>query len=769
MPASSAANKTSSAFLVNTKMVTKIYAGFGIVMAALILVGGYSVLSTQSLGGLFGEYRSMARANLTIDIVNKYFLTARSAILHYRLKNNPEDIEAFDSNIEKISGLKETIKEEIVDPEIRDTVLALDAQLLDYKNFFQQGSEKQKKVYELREHLDAVGPEARKALTAIIDQAVSSGNAALVGQAADAQEGFLLTRLFVNRFIFNGSAPDLERAKQEIEKTKIAFESMKANSDGALIDRVETAQELLKRYDQIATEIETITQEKLAFYAQLDALGPQLQKSYLEISDKMTEVQNTLGPQVQANVDRKTAILPIVVLITVIAGGLCSVFIGRMVAGALGNVTNIMKRLSDGDFTVEIKGTERGDEVGEMARAITVFKGDAERSFLLKQMVDDMPTNVMTVDVRDNLKVNYINNTSIGLLKSVEKHLPVKADQILGQSIDIFHKHPEHQRKMLANPANLPHTAKIKVGPETMDLLISAIRDKQGEYVGAMLNWTLVTAKEAMANNVGNVVQVMGSAVTQLEATAQSLSAMAEETQAQSTAVAAAAEEASTNVSTVAASTEELTASINEITKRVNESAAKAGEAAKQAESTNAAVTSLKLAADKIGEVVKLINEIAEQTNLLALNATIEAARAGEAGKGFAVVASEVKNLAGQTAKATDEIRLQISEMQQATDVSVTSIQSIAETIMELNNIASGVAAAVEEQAAATHEIARSIEQVSEGTNEVTRNIASVSQAAAETGSSSQEVLATARELGKQSNILQTQMDEFLHGGKKAA
>ncbi len=756
-----------STFLKNTKIVTKIYAGFGVLMAAIILAGSYSVLSTQSLGGFFGEYSKTASANLTVGNIVENFLTARAAALQYRLNNNPGDIDILNTNIEKVAGFKETIKTKITDPVIKNTILELDGQLQDYKKIFQQGSEKQKKVYELKDKLDAIAPQARKALAAIGDMAVSSGNLSLTGQAADAQEGFLLTRLFVNRFIFASSLSDLERAQQEIEKAKTLFEVMKANNNGVIRDRIVAAHNLLKNYDVIVLEVESATKEKYELYADLDEKGPKLQSAYLEISDKMSEIQNTIGIQLNSNVSSKIVILPIIVLISALVGGFCSIFIGRMVASALSGVTQAMSRLQNGDFSADIQGVEREDEVGEMARAINSFKIDAEKSFLLKQMVDDMPTNVMTIDVRDNLKVNYINNTSIRLLTSLEKYLPVKADKMLGQSIDIFHTHPEHQRKMLANSANLPHTAKIKVGPETLDLLISAIHDKQGEYVGAMLTWTLVTAKEQMSKNVGNVVQVVSSAVTELEATAQSLSAMAEQTQIQSSTVAAAAEEASSNVSTVSASTEELTASINEITKKVNDSASKAGEAAKQAESTNVTVNSLKFAADKIGEVVKVINEIAEQTNLLALNATIEAARAGDAGKGFAVVASEVKNLAGQTAKATDEIRLQITEMQQATDDSVASIQSISNTIMELNEISSSVAAAVQEQAAATYEIARSIEQVSEGTNEVTVNITSVSQAAAKTGHSSQEVLATAKELGKQSIILQDQMEEFLNGGAK--
>jgi methyl-accepting chemotaxis protein len=745
------------------KMTTKIYAGFGVVMAALILVGGYSVLSTQNLGGLFGEYRATARTNLVLAQALENFLSIRGGVLKFRLTHNEADVVTVDKNIDEMHGLRDDIKELIDDQTMEDQLVVIDGRLDSYKSAFDGAVAEQKKIEALQKDMDALAPEIRKALTALSDAAAAAGNLQLVSAAADTQENFLLARLFINRYILAHREQDIERATTELKETDDSTKTMLESAAALRNDAVKIDQ-MIAKYEEIFAGIAAAVKAQDALYDEQDKIGPELQKAYQGIVDQMFEKQNTIGPQVQANVDNKTTILPIIVLIALIAGGFCSVFVGRMVAGALGSVTNIMKRLSDGDFTVEIKGTERGDEVGEMARAITSFKTDAERSFLLKQMVDDMPTNVMTINVKDNLRVNYINNTSVNLLRGLEKYLPVKADQILGQPIDIFHKDPAHQRRMLANPNNLPHVAKIKVGPETMDLLISAIRDKQGEYVGAMLTWTLITAKEAMSQNVNNVVQVVGSAVTELEATAQSLSSMAEQTQTQATAVAAAAEEAAANVSTVAASTEELTSSIAEISKRMQQSAIKADEVTKQASLTNETMQGLQSAAEKIGAVVSLINDIAEQTNLLALNATIEAARAGEAGKGFAVVASEVKNLANQTGKATEDIRLQISDMQDITEQSVQSILKITQSIAELSNLSSGVAAAVEEQYAATQEIARSVEQASAGTAEVTRNISKVSDSASETDHSAQQVLLTAKELSTQSNSLSDQVRLFVNG-----
>ena len=360
-----------------------------------------------------------------------------------------------------------------------------------------------------------------------------------------------------------------------------------------------------------------------------------------------------------------------------------------------------------------------------------------EEADRLAQMIDNMPVNVMTCD-KDTLELNYANQTSIKTLRSIEHLLPIKVDNLLGQCIDIFHKHPEHQRNLLADPSNLPHTARIKLGDETLSLEVSAIRDQQGEYLAPMVVWSVITGQVQVADNfesnVKSVVETVAGSSTELQATAETMAAAAEEASAQSTAVASA--------------TEQLSKSIEEISGQVARSSEISQEAVTEAQRSNEQVQGLAEASQKIGDVVNLINDIASQTNLLALNATIEAARAGDAGKGFAGVASEVKNLANQTAKATDEIASQISDIQSATHSAVDSIEGITKTINEVNEIATAIAGAVEEQSAAT--------------GEVSNNIDGVTKASAETGQSATEVLAAAQELSKQSENLGEQVDSFL-------
>ncbi|MGU3407680.1 methyl-accepting chemotaxis protein [Methylobacterium brachiatum] len=261
---------------------------------------------------------------------------------------------------------------------------------------------------------------------------------------------------------------------------------------------------------------------------------------------------------------------------------------------------------------------------------------------------------------------------------------------------------------------------------------------------------------------VGGIIGTVSSSATELQATAGAMSGTAAETAAQSTAVAAAAEEAASNVGTVAAAAEELGSSVQEIGRQVDGSAAIARQAVAEADQTGALVLELSGAVERIGDVVGLISSIAGQTNLLALNATIEAARAGEAGKGFAVVASEVKELAGQTARATQEISGQIGRIQASTGQAVAAIGGITQRIRDISATATSIAAAVEQQGAATQEIVRNVAQAAAGTGEVTGNIAGVASAAEDTGAAASQVLGAASELSRQSEQLTAEVGRFL-------
>jgi methyl-accepting chemotaxis protein len=443
----------------------------------------------------------------------------------------------------------------------------------------------------------------------------------------------------------------------------------------------------------------------------------------------------------------------------------------------------------------------------------------------VQSMMENSPINVMYAD-RD-LIIRYMNPASLRQLREMQQYLPVPVDSMVGQCIDIFHKNPANQRAVLGNPRNLPRRTTIQVGPESLDLNVSAISDNQGNYLGAMVTWEVITQKLeaarrekellererasqeelkdkvnsmlavvqraeqgdltqvvsvkgadsigkmgeglssfllAMRENMSELMrnaQALASSSEQLTAISQQLAGNAEETASQANVVSAASEEVSKNVSVVATGSEEMLASIREISKSANESARVAKTAVAVAETTNQTISKLGESSLEIGKVIKVITSIAQQTNLLALNATIEAARAGEAGKGFAVVANEVKELAKETAKATEEIGQKIEAIQGDTKAAVKAIGDISTIINQINDISNTIASAVEEQTATTNEIGRNVSEAAKGTGEIARNITGVATAADSTTSGASDTQKAAMELSRMANQLQSLVSKF--------
>lgn len=440
-------------------------------------------------------------------------------------------------------------------------------------------------------------------------------------------------------------------------------------------------------------------------------------------------------------------------------------------------------------------------------------------------LVENNPVNMMYADT--DLNLVYVNPTGKAVLRGVEDLIGVKADDLPGTSIDVFHKNPATARKILADPRNLPHRAEIMLGEATFDLLVSAIYDEEQIYLGPMVTWEdisekLRTEKEAqelnerelkqaedLSHKVDSMLVVVDSAAQgdltneidvkgedaigkmgeglakfltdmrgniseiadmakklsgsseEMNSVSQEMAGNAEETTAQANVVSAASTEISRNVQTVATGTEEMGASIKEIAQNANEAARVAGNAVQVAETANATVGKLGTSSAEIGQVIKVITSIAEQTNLLALNATIEAARAGEAGKGFAVVANEVKELANQTAKATDEISSKIQAIQTDTEGAVDAIGEISMIINQINDISNTIASAVEEQTATTAEISRNVHEAATGSEEIANNISGVAQAAQDTSAGIGRNQAAANELANMADELQKLVSRF--------
>ncbi len=366
-------------------------------------------------------------------------------------------------------------------------------------------------------------------------------------------------------------------------------------------------------------------------------------------------------------------------------------------------------------------------------------------------ILEKIPVNLIIAD--KDFCITYLNSSSKKTLKSIEDLLPVKAEEIVGKSIDVFHKNPEHQRNLLSNPNNLPYSTQIQLGEEILTLLVNLVKDDEGNNSGFMVTWEVITQQLALEkrekdvkDNLENILskvtlkaQDLATASLELTGVSMQMSDDSDETSSQANMVSSASDKVSSSVEILANSVKEMSMSIHEIANGSAEAANVTNTAVQIGENANATISKLGKSSEEIGEVIKVITGIAKQTNLLALNATIEAARAGEAGKGFAVVANEVKELAKGTAKATENISEKIDTIQSATTDSVDAIQEICRVINQINDISSTIASAIEEQTATTNEMTRSIDDAAKGTQEIAQNIHGVANAAEGTASGSKD------------------------------
>lgn len=658
----------------NLKMGTRITLGFSAVIVLFIALAAVTYFSLGNTKRHFNDYRSLAQATNLIGHLQANVLMMRLGVKDFIIKNDVSAIKNIKARLQEAESLHLRTQKIKLNSKKQKLLTSIGVSLKEYKTGFDLVMSLQQSRNKSVATLNSTGSELQKLLESITKTSFENNELIATYRVSQIQKNVMFARLKIQKFLFDNDLVTADYALNGIEEaTKNLSILLKILNEDETIKKAKLVQENLKVYSQAIEQVNKHTLDRnYEISGTLDTLGPFIAENIESLKLGLKAEQGSLGPRAIFEIDQIITLNVIASLTSLILAITAAYLITLTISRPIRAMTDTMRELATGELEQSIPAIDHKDEIGDMAKAVKIFKDNSLERLLLQK------TN--------------------------------KTDA-LAQS----------QRQ------------------QRIELLIEEFRTEAFE-----------------------LLQSVNVNMDLMQDTAKKLTVISMQASNQTTRAGGASEDASSNVQTVATASEELGRSIREISQQINMSTDVVTNATKAAGRTNEQVTKLANGAQRIGDVVSLISDIAEQTNLLALNATIEAARAGETGKGFAVVAQEVKQLAEQTGNATQEISLQISDIQFSTNEAVSAIKDIVTIMEQVNEYTNSIAISIKEQDVATNEISKNAQEAALGTKTVFENVEGVSSAVCETRNSAEKMENSSEMVALKSRNLASRVERFL-------
>lgn len=703
-------------------------------------------------------------------------LEARLAAMELRAgKSMDRAIEGVESNIRELSvDARARVGEEISDPDLRERLLGVIDGAELYLDRFMEAVAVQRELETVLDRMETLSDRLDAETDRLVEIALDSGDTRLARAAHDLDQKLATGRLMGERFLWRENPDRLARAKEALAAAARSADELAALAGGEV--RSAAVAELADNVGLLATAVDAaadLTRRRAeVFTAELDQIGPQLGADLEAIMDSRFGTGNGRQGSAADSVRSLQTTLLVVSSAAVVLALLACFFLIRAVVRPIRALTDRLGALGDGDTDFEVRHENSLDEMGRMWTALGKLRATVETAYARAQVIDQLPNPVIVADPADDLKISYANRAARALFASIRGRQEPSGEELVGRPIEAVVGDRSDVRGVLRDASRLPWRARISYGGgEHADLTAAAVRGRKGQYIGAMLALRRTTEQVRSTmqfeTDIKATVEQISTTFSGMRDRIETIARSAAEAQGRLAEGSDAVTEATASVQMVASAAEELSSSITEIASRLAESTRRATDASNNTADVARRAKELAAVSQRITEVVKTISDIADKTNLLALNATIEAASAGAAGKGFAVVAAEVKNLANQTAKATDEVSQEMAAIQTQIRNVTEGITAVADVIEEINGVFASISAAAEEQQAATREITVNAQHAAGGAETAARTIRLITDASAGNLNATRDLTRAARELAEANDNLARQSDAFLSTMKK--